>query len=188
MTSLNYSECDVKGARFFFRLGKGNDRAWIKWTLLCASLDGEDGERKKKGQEEPTLSGSWYLSPSWLERFFPRDRLSGRHAPGTFWKARSTAHNGRAPKQKPCFCRFVHLSPFHFLPTSSPSDSPGKQPCEGYARSLALDSLFTPAEKKTFHVQGLHASETGSVFRNRAVTDLRPKFITLQDQDFKLCK
>jgi len=31
----------------------------------------------------------------------------------------------------------------------SPSDSPGKQPHEGYARSLALDSLFThtPAEK-----------------------------------------
>lgn len=143
--------------------------------------------KEKKRQEEPTLSGSWYLSPSWLERFFPRDRLSGRHAPGTFSKARSTAHNGRArsPKQKPCFCRFVHLSPFHFLPTSSPSDSPGKQPHEGYARSLALDSLFThtPAEKKTFHVQGLHASEISGVFRSRAVTDLVPKFIhTLQDQ------
>lgn len=127
--------------------------AWIKSTLLCASLTGGDGERGKK-REEPTLSGSWYLSPSWPERFFPRDRLSGRHAPGTFWKARSTAHNGRArsPKQKPCFARFVHLSPFHFLPTSSPSHSPGKQPHEGYARSLALDSLFAhaPAEKKLF--------------------------------------
>jgi len=108
---------------------------------------------KKKSEEEPTaVWRSWYLSPSWPQRFFPRDRLSGRHAPGTFWKARSTTHNGRAhsPKQKPCFCRFVHLSPFHFLPTSTPCDSPGKQPHEGYARSLVLDSLFTPPLRKNF--------------------------------------
>lgn len=38
-------------------------------------------------------------------------------------------------------------------------------------------SRTPPLRKKTFHAQGLHASETSGVFRSRAVPDLVPKFV-----------